>query len=244
MPPRNKAADAAETATPVAEAPTLAAKLLAVAQVITHVEKGGRNTHQNYDYVQAADVLATVRRELHSRNVIVLPGTVPGSVQHFTETGGKGFVTTVDLHYRFIDTDTREELVLPWTGAGADVGGDKGLYKAYTGGLKYALLGAFLIPTGDDPEGDSMTSGGGGYDSKAADADRPAATRIPVDRAKAIADAAVAAELAAWGEDGAFMPTAVFKAKLADLGVDKVGQLDVDMAEALEAFVAAEGARS
>ena len=39
-------------------------------------------------------------------------------------------------------------------GTGAD-SGDKAPYKATTGAIKYALLTAFLIPTGDDPENDS-----------------------------------------------------------------------------------------
>ena len=39
-------------------------------------------------------------------------------------------------------------------GAGDD-GADKGLYKAYTGAVKYFLMKTFLIPTGDDPEADT-----------------------------------------------------------------------------------------
>jgi hypothetical protein len=38
-------------------------------------------------------------------------------------------------------------------GEGQDAG-DKAVYKAMTGALKYCLLKTFLIPTGDDPERD------------------------------------------------------------------------------------------
>lgn len=224
------------------EVPTLASKLLEVAQAISHIEKGGRNDHHRYDYVQAVDVVARVRALLYERGVIVVPGA--GNARHEAVIGGKGMLTTVDLSYTFQDAVTGEKVTIPWVGAGSDVGGDKGLYKAYTGGLKYALLSAFLIPTGDDPEGDQTTEAAGqGYNSKAADAERPAATRIPLDRAKAIMEAATEVGLASKGDDGAYVPTATLKAKLQLVAnTDKVGLLNVDQAEELEAFIRAEKA--
>lgn len=216
----------------------LVEKLREVALAIGHVEKRGRNDFHKYDYVQAEDVLRDVRTALLARKVIVLPGALAGSVRHFTETGGKGFVTTVDLYYRFVDTETGAEVEVSWTGAGADTGGDKGLYKAYTGGLKYALLSLFMIPTGDDPEKDRTTEAGGGQSTVTQDAERPAAPRIPIDRAKAILEAAKDAGLVQ--DDDAFSP--VLKAKLADVGVAKIGALNVDQAEAVEAFIAQEKA--
>lgn len=55
-----------------------------------------------------------------------------------------------------------------WAGYGDDAG-DKGIYKAITGGVKYMLMKTFQISTGDDPEGDEST------DKRAAarEADRP-----------------------------------------------------------------------
>lgn len=217
---------------------SLAAKLLEVARAISHVEKRGRNEHHRYDYVQAVDVVSTVRKELHDRGVVVLPRTIPGSVRHHTETGGRGFVTTVDLEYEFRDAETGESVVLTWTGAGADTGGDKGLYKAFTGGLKYALIQAFLIPMGEDPESDRVTEG-----KQHRDAARPPAPRIPADRARYLLEAAQAAGLA----DGTKLGP-VLKAKLMELGATdangepRLGALDVDSAEALEAFIRQEEA--
>jgi hypothetical protein len=225
----------------------LLGKLKEVADAIPFVEKRGRNDHHHYDFVQAVDVVRDVRAHLLARSVVVIPGTVPGSVRQHTETGGKAFVTTVDLIYRFVDTETAAEVVVPWTGAGSDTGGDKGLYKAYTGGLKYALLSLFLLPTSNDPENDALTAPNAApaehqNGTVGKDAERPPAPSIPLDRAKSIADAAVAAGLAAWGTDSAFDATPVLKAKLAELGVTKVGQLNVDQAEDMEAFIAAEAA--
>ncbi len=223
---------------------TLLSKLREVAEAIPFVEKRGENGHHKYSFVQAVDVVREVRKQLLERKIIVVPGTVPGSTRHLTDTGGKGFVTTVDLVYEFLDSETGASITVHWTGAGADVGGDKGLYKAYTGGLKYALLSLFLLPTTDDPENDALTVAQQGNQGGGAvkDAERPAAPVIPLDRAKSIAESAVAAGLATApeGDEGAWTFSPVLKAKLADLGVDKIGGLNVDQAEAVEAFIAEE----
>jgi hypothetical protein len=219
----------------------LLAKLKAVYEAVQFVEKRGQNDHHKYSYAQALDVIRDVRAALLAQGVIVIPGTVPGSVAHHTETGGKSFVTTVDLFYRFMDVETGASIQVPWTGAGADTGGDKGLYKAYTGGLKYALLSMFLLPLTDDPEHDGLTAAPPPAESTVdKDADRPVAPRIPIDRARSIAEACIAAGLASGGEGQVFEMTPVLKAKLATMNVQKVGALNVDQAEEVEAFIAAE----
>lgn len=225
-------------ATATSPTTVLYGKLLKVARSIARIEKRGRNDHHKYDYVQAQDVTDKLREKLHREKLIVLPSTIPGSARHEAAIGGRGMVTTIDLVYRIVDTETGAMVELPWTAVGADTGGDKGIYKAYTGGLKYALLNAFLIPTGDDPERDQQTETGqparGG--SVQQDAERPAAPRIPLDRAKSILEAAKAAGLV--NDDDSFTP--VLKAKLADVGVDKIGALNVDQAEDVERFIAEE----
>lgn len=72
-----------------------------------------------------------------------------------------------------------------------------------------------------------------------ADTDRPSAPRIPVDRAKRIADQAVEAGVASWN-GGKFAPSVVLKAKLSDIGCTRIQMLNVDQAEELEAFLAKE----
>lgn len=225
-------------------------KLVEVAEAIPYVEKRGRNDHHGYDFVQALDVTRDVRAQLLARKILAVPSTVPGSVQHFTETGGKGFVTTVDLVYRFMDAETGASIEVAWTGAGADTGGDKGLYKAFTGGVKYALMQLFMLPATNDPEHDGISVTPSAAPSPAPaeepqgtvakDADRPAAPRIPLDRAKLILDAAKSARLATQEEGQAPSFSPVLKAKLATLGVAQIGQLDVDQAETIEAFIRAE----
>lgn len=215
-------------------------KLHQVAAQVDYVEKRGRNDHHRYNFAQAVDVVRDVRGPLLAAGVIVTPGVRPGSVTHQPYGSKGGLLTTVDLAYTFHDVETGESLTMPWAACGADTGGDKGIYKAYTGGLKYALLSAFLLPTTDDPEHDALAQPAAPEQDRSKDAERPAAPRIPLDRAKVIADLAVSAGLASWGQDEALTMAPVFSAMLASLGRTKIGDLNVDEAEAVEAFIAQE----
>jgi len=222
---------------------TLPEKLLEVALVVDGMEKTGRNDHHKYDYVEAANVLRAIRKELYERQVIVLPGA--SNIQHLDARGGKGFITNVDLSYTFINVEDPGEspIVIPWVGEGADTGGDKGLYKAFTGALKYMLLDLFLIPTGDDPETDATS--GNGETEQHKDADRPPATKIPQDRAREILLKAKAKGLVNVPENEGEAPTLapVFEAKILTLvHTGKIGHLNVDQAVDLEAWLDSEEA--
>ncbi|HWA55225.1 MAG TPA: hypothetical protein VG816_13735 [Solirubrobacterales bacterium] len=69
-----------------------------------------------------------------------------------------------------------------------------------------------------------------------------AETTITLDRAKSIADAAVAAGLAEppTSEHDAYTFSSVLRAKLADEGVERIAQLSTGQAERLEAFIESE----
>ena len=58
------------------------------------------------------------------------------------------------MEFKFIDGETGEEITFKMSGSGQDAG-DKGIFKAISGAQKYALMKAFMIPTGDDPEQDA-----------------------------------------------------------------------------------------
>lgn len=222
----------------------LLTKLHRVAQAITHVEKRGYNKHHKYNFAQAVDVVRDVREELLEEGVVVIPAAGNARHHEYTTRNGVGFLTTVDLNYRFADVETGVMIEVPWVGVGTDIGGDKGVYKAMTGGLKYALLNAFLIPTSDDPEHDGLTDPqrqGAGDDKAHKDDERPVAPRIPVDRAKAILDRAIEVNLATMVEGKPDL-SPVLQAVLAQQGVEKIGALNVDQAEAVEAFLASEEA--
>lgn len=199
-------------------AKSLASKLVEVQGEIGHIPKRGRNDHHNYNYVLAADVIDAARKHLAQRNVLLV-SSVAGEAT--TYPAGKGVVTNVPMLYRFIDGDTGETLEVPLAGSGFDTG-DKGVYKAYTGALKYLLLGTFLVPTGDDPEADGRTD----RDSDAP-SERAASPRIPKARAEKIGLRVRELKLA----------VPLVRAKLADLEASSISEMNVDQAEAFVAFV-------
>lgn len=136
------------TDTPKNEA-KLFAKLAEVMGEVGRVEKRGRNPHFNYDYVTEADLVEAVRSKLAERGVALIP-----SIEDITERqGGQGIITTAKVTFTFVDGETGAMFRSTWAGQGEDKS-DKGLYKAYTGALKYFLMKGFLIATGDDPEAD------------------------------------------------------------------------------------------
>lgn len=206
------------------------------------MEKRGQNEHHHYSYVQATDVTRIVREKLYARGIVVIPSALDASHR---ELPNGSTLTTVELNYLFIDTENPEDRIsVPWVGVGADKGGDKGVYKAYTGGLKYMLLSTFLIPTTDDPERDGFsdeTAPSQGASGTHKDDLRAPAPTIPQDRAVDILKRAINCGMAAYdlegnlGEPPVFQPP--FKAVLALQGVERIGNLNVDQAEAVEAFL-------
>lgn len=136
---------------------TLAAKLAQVIGATSAVEKKGDNEGQRYKYQRAADVANEVRGHLAKLGVAFLLSIDSKDLQILPRGDGKAplFFFTVQGTARFIDGETGEEYLFGVAGTGEDYGGGKGLYKAITGALKYALRTAFLIPDiADDPEVD------------------------------------------------------------------------------------------
>ena len=129
---------------------TLAARLAKIGEQIGYVQKGGTNEAQRYNYVQESDVVAKLRPALAEAGIMVVPQHELISIQPFTTAkGSQQFLTTIKSTFTF--TDGKEFLAVVTVGQGTDAG-DKGVYKAMTGAKKYALLQAFLLATGDDPE--------------------------------------------------------------------------------------------
>jgi ERF superfamily len=134
----------------------LAAKLAEIMKEVGYIQKGGTNSAQGYKYVMASQVADAIREKLADKNIILVP--VGAQVIETGRTPSeKQSLLTLKYTWRFIDGDSGETIDFESVGSGAD-SGDKAPYKAATGALKYALLTAFLIPTGDDPENDSVVA--------------------------------------------------------------------------------------
>lgn len=133
---------------------TLVKKLVKVMQQVQYIQKRGHNKFHNYTYATEADVAEKVREVLAENNVIMIPNMLSHEVMEKTNRQGNlEYIVTVNMEFTFMDGDSGEIITYHMSGQGQDAG-DKGIYKAVTGAQKYALMKAFMIPTGDDPEAD------------------------------------------------------------------------------------------
>lgn len=130
-------------------------KLLLILKEIEYVQKDKKNSMQGYNYLSESKIKEIIKANLEKYNVLFTYST--DNVREYeispTSKGTKQFVTSVNGKYQFSDCDSGEVIEGCWAGAGSDTG-DKGIYKAITGGIKYVFNTTFLIPTGDDPEDD------------------------------------------------------------------------------------------
>lgn len=115
----------------------------------------------SYKAVGEADVLAAVKplEEKYkiysypsSRRIVESDVITTKKVYNGQESETSKFFMRVETVYRFVNTENPEEFVEVTTyGDGVD-SGDKAPGKAMTYGDKYALLKAYKIITGDDPD--------------------------------------------------------------------------------------------
>lgn len=110
------------------------------------VEKTGKNNHHNYNYVEAEQIIRTIRPLLTEEGLLFLPSVL--------EVTKEENYAHVKMSFSLIDSKTGEKIETFYYGEGKD-NNDKAYYKAYTGALKYYFIQTFLIPTGEDPEKDS-----------------------------------------------------------------------------------------
>lgn len=127
----------------------LAAKILVVQKAVANIPKRGKNEFHHYDYVMAADAVEAIGKACNNANLVVLPLKCypPEPVTLNPGQDTKQRVVNVTIDYLVADPASGEQIVVPWTGQGADAL-DKGPYKAMTGNLKYFLMQFFLVAGG------------------------------------------------------------------------------------------------
>ncbi len=130
-------------------------KLVEVGKEIDHLEKSRENTAQNYKFVPYKAYAHAARKKLYERGVLLtidFPEVQFSRVQ--TAKGAELDVARVKARGIALDSRTGEAIERFAWGSGMDHG-DKAVYKAETGAMKYLLRGLFLIPDeADDPEAD------------------------------------------------------------------------------------------
>ena len=122
-----------------------------VMREIGYVQRDKRTTGGAiYRYVSHDAVVRHVRSALIKHGVVALASIVPDSV---VQNGNR---TQAITELRLVNADNpSESITLYGLGFGID-SQDKGPGKAASYGKKYALIQAFLLETGDDPEADSI----------------------------------------------------------------------------------------
>ena len=130
----------------------LAAAVCQVMARCNFVPQTGKNSFHKYSYASDADLLTVLQPAMAEAGLALLPHRVQHqTVEHSPDSKGKTqWRTEVTITYLLIHT-SGECLQIEASGCGID-GEDKGIYKAKTGALKYALRHLFLVPTGDDAE--------------------------------------------------------------------------------------------
>lgn len=115
------------------------------------LERGGYNTFDKYKYFSEAQY-KLLFTELFSKHGVELK-VDEEAVTGWAGTDKMPFGRTVKLKFTLIDTETGFFESSTISGEGSDKG-DKAIYKAHTGALKYFLANTFMVATGDDAEAD------------------------------------------------------------------------------------------
>lgn len=136
---------------------SLVAKIAEACGAVGGIEKKGKNEKQNYKYLKAADVAKAIRHEFFSRGVILVFDEKEFVQIRTIKTNSGGemgeFMLRTEVTFYDADSDSR---LGPFGAYGVAMDtGDKAIWKAKTGALKYVLRGIGLIPDEkDDPEAD------------------------------------------------------------------------------------------
>lgn len=130
----------------------LAKALCAVMARVRYVPETGKNTFHRYSYASDEDLLTVLQPAMAEVGLAMIPERVDvKTVEHSPDGKGKPqWRTEVLVTYALLHA-SGECRTVQAPGCGID-GEDKGVYKAMTGALKYALRHTFLVPTGEDAE--------------------------------------------------------------------------------------------
>lgn len=123
-------------------------KMHKVMAAVSYVQKEDKKVNNQYTFVSHDAVTAKLRPAFLENGILVLP-----TVDTMKQDGNR---TEVKLDVEFINIDQPEERIkITSIGFGIDPQ-DKGPGKAVSYAFKYALLKAFCLETGDDPEKDQI----------------------------------------------------------------------------------------
>lgn len=119
-----------------------------VMKAVSYVQKEDKKVNNQYTFVSHDAVTAKIRPALIENGIITVPRVV-----RWAQDGNR---TEANVEVDFVNIDKPDEkITVPMFGFGIDPQ-DKGPGKAISYAVKYALLKAFSLETGDDPEKDAI----------------------------------------------------------------------------------------
>jgi len=126
-------------------------RLHAIQGKVEDMKKEGWNDFSKYQYLTAAQVVSKIKELMDEYRVIF---TYSAELLRFEEVGKSQKGAVVRLTYAFVNIDNSKDMVKGTFDSFAGDTGDKQVFKAVTGGIKYIYTGTFNIANEDDPEKD------------------------------------------------------------------------------------------
>jgi len=128
--------------------------IIEIMKNVTHIEKTGYNSFHGFKYASESDLIKALHEEMAKKNVYLYCADIVNEL----EVQNGFYIGT--FTYRFVHALSGTHIDVKAKGEAMDKTktgvGDKAIYKATTGSLKYALKQTFLIDTGDnDPDRDA-----------------------------------------------------------------------------------------
>lgn len=148
---------------------------------VNYIKKDKKNSFLNYEYASEEAIKDKLHDLLVENKVIfkldckIVNDVAEQISEVVIDMPNNGSQKTISYNhfvnaqfdYTFFDVDSGESMTGQFSGSGQDKG-DKGLYKAITGALKYIMTSTFVIPTGTDPEDDGGKASNGQNSTKTA----------------------------------------------------------------------------
>lgn len=125
-------------------------------KAITAISKSQRNQQQGFMYRSIDDIYNDLHKILADNDIFIIPEVVDFTVdEKVTPKGTILYYTRASIKHHFTASDGSE--VCSVTVGEAMDAGDKGMNKAMSISLKYALMQIFTIPTCEQKDPDSTT---------------------------------------------------------------------------------------
>lgn len=137
--------------------PKIYPAMVAIMRDVEAVKKTSKNMAQNYNFRGIDQVMNSLHATFSKHGVFLLPEVVDYEVTEkvSSKSGAINYRTYVKMLFTFM-ADDGSNIKVATTGEAAD-SGDKGMNKAKSIALKYALMQMLLIPTEDAKDPDAET---------------------------------------------------------------------------------------